>query len=38
VLGPEGKMITANSEGIALGLNYGGTVCLTAGVVNLISG
>jgi hypothetical protein len=36
VLGPEGKMITVNSEGIALGLNYGGTVCLTAGMVNLI--
>jgi hypothetical protein len=35
VLGPEGKMITANSEGIALGLNYGST-CLTAGIVNLI--
>jgi hypothetical protein len=36
VLGPDGKMITANSEGIALGLNYGGSVCLTAGVVNLV--
>lgn len=36
VLGPEGKMITVNSEGIALGLNYGGTVCITAGMVNLI--
>jgi hypothetical protein len=36
VLGPDGKMITANSEGIALGLNYGGSVCLTAGIVNLI--
>lgn len=38
VLGPELKMITSNSEGIALGLNYGGTVCLAAGVVNLVSG
>jgi hypothetical protein len=36
VLGPDGKMIAANSEGIALGLNYGGSVCLVAGVVNLI--
>jgi hypothetical protein len=36
VLGPEGKMITVNSEGIALGLNYGGTTCMTAGIVNLI--
>jgi hypothetical protein len=36
VLGPEGKMITVNSEGIALGLNYGGTTCMTAGMVNLI--
>ena len=36
VLGPDGKMITANSEGIALGLNYGGSVCLVAGVANLV--
>jgi len=36
VLGPDGKMITANSEGIALGLNYGGSTCLTAGIVNSI--
>jgi hypothetical protein len=38
VLGPELKMIAANAEGIALGLNYGGTTCLAAGVINLISG
>jgi len=38
ILGPDLKMITTNSEGIALGLNYGGTTCLTAGLVNLISG
>jgi hypothetical protein len=38
ILGPEGKMISVNSEGVALGLNYGGTTCLAAGVVNLISG
>ena len=36
VLGPDGKMIALNSEGVALGLNYGGSTCLTAGVVNLI--
>jgi hypothetical protein len=36
VLGPDGKMITVNSEGTALGLNYGGSVCLVAGVANLI--
>jgi hypothetical protein len=29
-------MITVNSEGIALGLNYGGSVCLAAGMANLI--
>ena len=38
ILGPDLKMITTNSEGIALGLNYGGSTCFTAGVVNLISG
>jgi hypothetical protein len=36
VLGPEGKMLTANSEGIALGLNYGNAGCLFAGVVNAV--
>jgi hypothetical protein len=36
VLGPDLKMISVNTEGVALGLNYGGTTCLTAGVVNLI--
>lgn len=36
VLGPDGTMITLNSSGVALGLNYGGTTCLTAGVLNLI--
>ena len=38
VLGPDGRMLTVNSEGIALGLNYGGSVCLAAGVVNAVSG
>lgn len=38
VLGPDLAMIAANSEGIALGLNYGGSTCLAAGVVNLITG
>jgi len=36
VLGPEGKMLTTNSEGIALGLNYGNSGCLFAGVVNAV--
>jgi hypothetical protein len=36
VLGPEGKMLTTNSEGIALGLNYGAPGCLFAGVINAI--
>ncbi|HEU4393576.1 MAG TPA: hypothetical protein VFR04_08085 [Solirubrobacterales bacterium] len=38
ILGPDLQMITTNGEGVALGLNYGGTTCLAAGVVNLISG
>jgi hypothetical protein len=37
VLGPESKMLTANSEGIALGLNYAGSNCLAAGVINAIN-
>jgi hypothetical protein len=37
VLGPEGKMLTANSEGIALGVNYAGSNCIAAGVVNAIN-
>lgn len=36
VLGPDLKMLTTNSEGIALGLNYGGSTCLVAGVVNAV--
>jgi hypothetical protein len=36
ILGPEGKMLTTNSEGIALGLNYGAAGCLFAGVVNAV--
>lgn len=36
VLGPEGKMLTTNSEGIALGLNYGNSGCLFGGVVNAV--
>lgn len=38
VLGPDGRMLAVNSEGIALGLNYGGSVCLAAGMVNAVSG
>ncbi len=37
VLGPDGKMITTNSEGIALGLNYLGADCIVAGVFNHLS-
>jgi len=36
VLGPDDKMLTANSEGIALGLNYGAPGCLFAGVINAV--
>jgi hypothetical protein len=36
VLGPEGKMLTANTEGVALGLNYGQPGCLAAGVINAV--
>lgn len=36
VLGPEGKMLTTNSEGIALGTNYGNAGCLFAGIVNAV--
>jgi hypothetical protein len=36
VLGPEGKMLTTNSEGIVLALNYGNAGCLFAGIVNAI--
>lgn len=36
VLGPDGKMLTTNSEGIALGLNYGQPGCLLAGVVEAL--
>lgn len=38
LLGPDGRMLTLNSEGVALGLNYGGSVCLVAGVVNAVNG
>ncbi|HVY95989.1 MAG TPA: hypothetical protein VHA54_03415 [Solirubrobacterales bacterium] len=36
VLGPDDKMLTVNSEGIALGLNYGAPGCLLAGVVDAV--
>lgn len=36
ILGPDGKMITTNSEGIALGLNYLGSPCVVAGVFNMV--
>jgi hypothetical protein len=37
VLGPDGKMITSNTEGVALGLNYLGADCVVAGIFNKIS-
>jgi hypothetical protein len=36
VIGPDGKMLTSNSEGIALGLNYGNAGCVIGGIVNAI--
>lgn len=36
VLGPEGKMLAANTEGIALGVNYGQPGCLVGGVINAV--
>jgi len=36
VIGPDGKMLTVNSEGVALGLNYGAPGCLFAGVINAV--
>lgn len=36
VLGPDGKGLSTNSEGIILGLNYGGSGCLFAGVINAV--
>jgi hypothetical protein len=36
VIGPDNKMLTANSEGIALGLNYRQPGCLVGGVVNAV--
>jgi hypothetical protein len=36
VMDPSGKTIVVNSEGVALGLNYAGSQCLVAGVVNLL--
>jgi hypothetical protein len=36
VMGPEGKMLAANTAGVALGLNYGQPGCLVGGVINAI--
>jgi hypothetical protein len=36
IIGPEGKGLTTNTEGIALGLNYGAAGCLFAGVINAV--
>ncbi len=34
VLGPDGKALLANTEGMILGLNYLGSRCVVAGVIN----
>lgn len=36
VLGPDGKMITSNTEGLAMGVNYLGANCVVAGIFNTI--
>jgi len=36
VLGPDGKGLVANTEGVILGINYGAPGCYIAGVVNAI--
>ena len=36
VLGPDGKGLVANTEGIILGINYGAPGCYIAGVVNAV--
>ena len=36
VMGPDGKALVANTEGIILGVNYAGSNCIIGGVVNAI--
>jgi hypothetical protein len=36
VLGPDGKGLVANTEGVILGINYGSAGCYIAGVVNAV--
>jgi hypothetical protein len=36
VLGPDGKGLVANTEGVILGINYAGSNCYIAGVVNAV--
>lgn len=36
VMAPDGKMITVNSECLAIGLNYAGSDCLVAGIMDLV--
>ena len=36
VLGPDGRGLVANTEGIILGINYGAPGCFIAGVVNAV--
>jgi len=36
VLGPEGKLLTTNTEGLVLGLNYGQPGCLVGGIIDSV--
>ena len=36
VMAPNGKMLSLNSETLALGLNYAGSKCIIGGVVNVV--
>jgi hypothetical protein len=36
VVGPEGKMLTINGDGLALGLNFAGSTCYFAGIINAV--
>lgn len=36
ILGPDGKGIVGNSDGIVMGINYAGADCITAGLLNKI--
>ena len=36
VMAPDGTTLALNSEGIVLGLNYAGSACVVAGVVDVL--